>query len=96
MNYNITLETKLQRNDTNFLSTMLGEEVVMMNLETGDYLGINNVGSDIWNQLETPKKIEDIITYLTNQYQVSFEQCQAETLSYISELMEHKIVQVQS
>jgi len=54
-------QMRVQRNDNKFLFTETDEEVIAMHLEKGNYIGINKVGSIIWNIIGEPKKIEDVI-----------------------------------
>jgi len=49
--------TRYKRNDENFLISQLGQELVLMDTKTGDYLGINAVGTHIWNLLAGSKSV---------------------------------------
>lgn len=70
--------TIIQRNETGFLSSTLGEETVLMNLENGDYLGLKNVASETWNLLVEPISVETLYSQIMNMYNVSEDQCKAE------------------
>ena len=43
------------RRQGEWLSAKVGDELVMMSAETGDYLGLSEVGARIWELLETPQ-----------------------------------------
>ena len=60
----ITPQSIISRNDNDFLVSELGNEMVMMNTATGDYLGLNEVSSDIWKLLEQTTTPETIISIL--------------------------------
>ena len=64
-------ETIIQRNETKFLASALGAEIVMMNTDNGDYIGVNSVGSDVWNLLIEPIRIDDLIKKITELYDVT-------------------------
>jgi len=88
----LTLRSIIQRNEKGFLASNLGEETVMMNLDNGDYLGLNNVASDIWNALEEPVSVEDLYNQIINMYDVTDEQCKEEVDSFLQQLSDHKLL----
>lgn len=80
----IDLNTMVQRNTEKFIANQLGEELVMMNNETGNFLSINSVGADIWNMLENPMQVSAILQQLSDRYDISAEQCKNETLTFLA------------
>jgi hypothetical protein len=87
-----TSTTIIQRNETGFLSSTLGDETVMMNLDSGDYLGLNNVASDIWNLLEEPISVETLYSQIMNMYNVSENQCKAEVNDFLKKVSEQNML----
>lgn len=90
----LNLQSLIQRNDENFLANQIGNDMVMMNLETGDYVGINHIGFDIWQQLDSPKKVSELLTYLLNSYEVDPKQCEEDTFRYLQHLLDLKILKI--
>ena len=90
----ITLHSVLKRNDANFLASELGNETVMMNMQSGDYLGLNEVSTDIWKLLQQPRTTEDIIESLLAIYEVSKEDCETQTLACLNKMLEQKMISV--
>jgi hypothetical protein len=88
----LTDNTVLARNHTRFLVSALGEETVMMNLENGDYLGINPVGTAIWHLLEQPATPQQLIAALMNEYEVSQEQCTQEVNAFLQQMIDNEVV----
>jgi len=84
--------TVLVRNDAQFLVSALGEETVMMNVENGDYLGINPVGTAIWHLLEQPATPQQIIAALIKQYDVTQEQCTQEVTAFLAQMIANGVV----
>ncbi|NBA88061.1 PqqD family peptide modification chaperone [Emticicia sp. CRIBPO] len=84
----------LHRNEEGFLSNKLGDEMVMMNLESGDYLGINEVGFVIWDYLQGPKPVQEILDFLVSEYDVTPENCESDTMPYLQQLLLQKVVLV--
>jgi Coenzyme PQQ synthesis protein D (PqqD) len=82
----LSIDTIVSRNETNFLSNPVGDEIIILNMETGDYLGLNSVGSAIWEQLSSPKSVNQIIEKLMIEFEVEREICLAQTLEYLEKI----------
>lgn len=61
-------------------------EIVMMHLDKGKYFALNPVGSRIWELIEKPQVVEDIITGLLAEYEVDAQTCQDEALEFMNNL----------
>ncbi len=75
-------------NTNKFISSGFGDEMMLMNLETGDYVGLNTVSADIWRQAEKQSTAQQIIDYLLQQYDVEEEVCKREVLTAMEEMLE--------
>ena len=75
----------IARNEQRFIASTLGEEMMMMDLETGDFISLNRVGTDIWNLLEKPLPFTSLVQSLMKAYQVSEKQCLEETLRFLQQ-----------
>lgn len=93
MSYNadIRLSTIIKRNEAKFLANKLGDEMVMMNMENGDFITMNNVGADIWELTNEPISVSDLINKLLNLYNTTGPQCEAETIDFLNHASEQKI-----
>jgi Coenzyme PQQ synthesis protein D (PqqD) len=60
-----------------WLSAKVGDELVMMNAEKGNYIGLSEIGARIWDLIETPQNVETLLTRLQQEYEVSAETCRA-------------------
>ena len=60
----ITGMEKFQRAD-DLLGAAVGEELLMMSIEKGSYFSLNAVGGRIWELLETPISIDELVARLT-------------------------------
>jgi hypothetical protein len=88
-------EAVIQRKNEKFLANSLGDETVMMNLDSGDYLGVNSVGTDIWNLLSEPIAINQLIKKLLDMYDVSEEHCTAELNAFLSKMLEQGMITIE-
>src|SRR4051812_25582990 len=87
----ITLNTLIQRNDKKFLANVLGEEIVMMNMENGDFICMNKVGADIWSMAQQPIPVNELIHKLLKIYDIAEPQCIGETFQFLRTSLEQKI-----
>ena len=67
-NQELVADTLIKRNEVKFLASALGEEIVMMNTDNGDYIGINSVGTDIWEVLSEPMRVDDLFNKILDLY----------------------------
>lgn len=74
------------------LESKIGVEVVMLDVESGFYFGLNEVGSDIWNFLEQKKAFNELIEMLMSKYEVDRELCEKETRNLLQQLIEKKLI----
>jgi hypothetical protein len=84
----------IQRNETKFLASALGEEIVMMNTDNGDYIGVNNVGSDIWNLLNEPMNIEQLVDKVVGIYEVGAEDAKKEVDEFVARMLKQDMILV--
>ncbi len=90
----ITLDTVIQRNTQNLLTSEVGDEMVMMDLEGGNYISLNKVGRVIWEQIESPTKVKELITYLVGRFNVDKDTCTTDTLEYLQSMKLQKAISV--
>ena len=74
------------RREGDWLSATVGEELVMMSPERGDYLGLTAVGRRIWELIEKPRDFAEICAQLVSEFEVAPETCRAEVETFLAEL----------
>lgn len=72
-----------------WLAAKVGDELVMMSAEKGNYIGLSEVGARIWELIETPQDVEDVCRKLQAEYDVTPEACRLEVESFLNELVKH-------
>jgi len=91
----LNLNSVVQR-DPSVVGAAAGEDVVMVNIDKGEYYGISDVARGIWQVIEVPNKVSDIIDVLVTDYDVERSLCEKETLSFLEELLAEHLLQVTS
>ena len=77
------------RKQDDWLAAKVGDELVMMSAEKGNYIGLSDVGSRIWELIETPRDVDEVCAQLLNEFDVTPEICRAEVETFLSELVKH-------
>ncbi len=75
-----------------WLAARVGDDLVMMSANAGNYIGLNAVGSRIWELIEEPRDIDELCAQLQEEFQVSRETCMGEVRKFLKELEDHRAV----
>lgn len=70
----------------------MGDELVMMSEEQGQYLGLNVVAADIWQLLATPMSFTALCEALQHKYQVSAEKCAADVQLFLQQMLQRELL----
>jgi len=89
----IALNMTIKRNPELVASDMDGE-TVMMSIENGEYFGLDPVGSRIWALIEKPIRIDKLVELLLEEFEVSKDQCEIDTLEFLNRLQEKNLLVV--
>ncbi len=82
----------LVRKQGDWLTAKVGDELVMMSAEKGNYIGLSDVGARIWEIIETPQPVDAVCARLQQEYEVSPETCRSEVETFLDELVKHGAV----
>jgi len=77
------------RKQGDWLAAKVGDELVMMSAEKGNYIGLSEVGARIWELIETPQELGDLCGRLQEEYDVAPEVCRSEVQTFLDELVKH-------
>jgi hypothetical protein len=70
----------------------LSEEVVILGMKEGTYFSVSAAAARIWALLQTPRRLADVVSTLTAEYDVPVDQCTAEVLAFVDELAARGLV----
>jgi len=77
------------RKQGDWLAAKVGDELVMMSAEKGNYIGLSEVGARIWELIATPRDVDAVCVQLQDEFEVKPEVCRAEVESFLNELVKH-------
>jgi hypothetical protein len=95
MSTKLTPETIVQRNPKLIANHMDGE-IVMMSIDNGEYYGLDEIGSRIWELMGNPIRIDDLINMLTEEFEVQKEECANDTMEFLNDLEEKHLLVLNS
>lgn len=77
------------RKQGDWLAAKVGDELVMMSAEKGNYIGLSEIGARIWELIETPQNVDAVCARLLTEYDVPPDVCRAEVERFLDELVKH-------
>lgn len=72
----------------------LGGELVLLNLATEEYFGLDDVGNAMWSALKETGSVQSAYDRLLEQYDVDPEVLKQDLLNLIEQFVEHDLVKV--
>ena len=76
------------------VSSDIDGEVVMMSIENGKYYGLDQVGSRIWEVLENPLPVSDLIDQLLVEFEVERETCEKDVMYFLQKLDDDNMLEI--
>ncbi len=76
------------------VSSRVGDELVLLNLKTGIYFGLNPTGTLIWEHLNPDKSLAATRDLVVAEYAVEPEACERDLLGLVRHLAEQGLVEV--
>lgn len=89
----LTPDSTIQRN-TEILAGDIDGEKVMMSIENSEYYGLGKTGSFIWDNIENPIKVGELVDKITRRYNVSREECIRDTMPFLTDLLVKELILV--
>jgi hypothetical protein len=74
------------------LTRMAGSEMVLLDLDSEEFFGLDGVGARVFELLEEPRSFDDVITTLLREYDVDPETLTADVTALVSDLVARKLV----
>jgi coenzyme PQQ synthesis protein D (PqqD) len=75
-------------------SVDLDDEAAILNLKTGIYFGLNEVGAWIWRLIQEPRTVAEIREAVLGQFEVEPETCQSDLQALLRELEQNQLIEV--
>jgi len=77
---------------TDHVHSIVDNELVMMNVNTGLYVTLNETGKFIWELLENPLQVHQLEGSLMETFTVTPETFEKEVIPFLFQMIERKII----
>ena len=86
------MSDKVYKRNEQLIAATMNEETVMMDVISGKYYNLGVTGGAIWNILENPAKLEEIVEALLQEYAIDKETCTAHVAEFLESAVEKEII----
>ncbi len=76
------------------ISRGLDGEAVILNMKSGVYCGLNEVGARIWQLVQEPTIAKGVLDTLIEEYDVEPDRCEREVLALLQEMSDNGLIEV--
>ena len=76
------------------LSRDLQGELVILDLKTGVYFGLDPVGTRMWHLLQEHQFLQKVLDSLVDEYEVTEAVCANDLLGFVAKMLEKGLVEV--
>lgn len=88
----VALDTRLRPNDDQVIGKVLDGEAIVINLATGSYYAMPDVGAVVWQAIEDHCSVQEIAIRVSATHEVSVERAGADVLELAERLMTEGVV----
>jgi Coenzyme PQQ synthesis protein D (PqqD) len=71
-------------------------EAVILDIKSGVYYGLNQVGASIWNLIQAPKTVNEIRDALLTEYEVDSQACETDILILLEDLAKNGLIEIKN
>lgn len=89
----ISLNSTIIRNPEQ-VSTDLDGEVVILDMQSEEYFSLDGVGTRIWEMIETPITVHEILAAILKAYDVEPARAERDLLAVLGEMVQEGLIEV--
>lgn len=76
------------------ISCNLDDQVAILNMQSAQYFGLDDVGSVIWAELAEGRTVRDICATIVDQFEIDDTQCELDVIEFLDKLIEAGLVEI--
>lgn len=88
------INTAFVKRSANQIACDMGGEVVILDLKSGNYYGLDAVGARVWTLIEEPTCLAEIRQVIMSEYDVDADTCERDILAFVSQMQTAGIVEI--
>ena len=77
---------RLYARNQGYVTANLGEELAVLDMASGSYLGFNPTAAEVWRLLEVPHTVEALSAALTRRFKVEPDRCRESVTNLLEKL----------
>ena len=74
----------------------LDEEAVVLDVNSGIYYGLNEVGARVMVLLKEPTSLSDIVNAMLQEYEVEGEQLKRDLMAFLQEMKDQQLIRIKN
>jgi len=80
---------------TELLAAPVGsEELVILQVDTGRYYSLSAVGMEVWELVQQPRRVGEIVENITSIYDVERTRCEADVVALLQDMARNQLILV--
>jgi Coenzyme PQQ synthesis protein D (PqqD) len=82
----------IRQRDT--LTAALDDSLILLGIKAGSYFDLNRTAAGIWQLLDTPRRIGDIVELLLQQYDTDRSTVNQDVIAFLQLLKDRRLIRV--
>lgn len=83
---------KFKRNP-DLIGATIDDELVMMSIEHGQYYGLGGVGPRVWELIEQPQTMAQLVDTILEEFEVEREVCEKDLTEFLAQMEQLGLVE---
>jgi len=75
------------------LDSSVDDERIVLDTDSEMYYGLNRVGAYLWDELEEPHTVEELVASTTEEFDIEPPECQYDVQTFLTELLEVDLIE---
>ena len=76
------------------VSCQLSGEAVILHLADGVYYGLNPVGARIWQLIQQPRRVSELVEIILSEYDVEEARCKQDVAALLETLASKRLIEI--
>lgn len=89
----ISLHQLVTQEEGNIVSDMGGEKV-MLSIKNGKYYNLGEIGGEIWDLIQQPIKVKELVTKLMAIYDIEQLECEEQVIAFLTGLKDERLIDI--
>ena len=87
-------DTDIAERSPNKVAAEMGEETVILDIESGYYFQLNKSGARIWALIDSPVSVADLCARIEASFDVDRDTCRAEVTDFLALMREKGLIAI--